>query len=658
MNNNKIGKITIVSFFGGSISFLWIICDILDRSYSFIQKIPEEKRWILMLAIILSSLIIAAVIFVILYVNYPLILEVLFNRKTEKEQYSYVTKSDEETFKNIFLSSHLNYILDEMLLLDPIKNMIDNDDYERAFKFGFWSSSVFLRIGNHFIRTINGLYTIYALENWYQEIDTNMKDLKLVYQYTKTRVVINDLGWSLYNLTKQQNKDLKSFLEDNYKLDYYNILRLDNFDNSAFAQKKLIEIKERLIKDKQFSVLICQSLRHLLSMSSLPSYYFLTFSEQFKKYSNIIKSKKDKTIMRANYKFWEVQQKLRSEKNIDELIRELETAKDVMDTYKNALDSNRMVKCFNLIGEICMHLACNSQNNDEAREYHTEAYNYFQKGLIESEKISRYDEYITNCLNIIKVSKLLNHDYEVYVSQGVKVAKLVKNRDMTIEFENLQHVHRVILLRHGESRKNINKIINGVGPLTDKGKTLIEERSNTILHYLSVHKIDFPKICIYGHRKLQVEETVNIITKKIKGAQIFYDDRLKPTYMGVLSEKSEKDVITMNDYIELDRWRNRTIPMKNLNIQDMESPKDFWERAENFVNEIKANECSIIVCTTSIAILITHILLNNKYNSDKYLCIDVPLGGIIHFKRNFDKYEICNRDKQTNISFSEIDNTE
>lgn len=245
-----------------------------------------------------------------------------------------------------------------------------------------------------------------------------------------------------------------------------------------------------------------------------------------------------------------------------------------------------------------------------------------------------------------------------YAQKGYSYAKRLKNEKYEKIFKTYISQKHIILIRHCESEKNINKTINGIGKLTDYGKQIMTKKGLMIKNYLAIHGIYDTEIKLYGYQNTQTEESLFLLSGILPGAETVYDERLAPTNMGVLKSQNEADVISSEAYIELERWRNRQIPVNKLSIEDMEKPKDFWLRAVPFIEAIIGNKCSIVVCTTSIAILLTHILLKNNYDTDTYMCIDVPLGGMIHFIDDGDGYVLHNRDLLTNIAFQRLDPAE
>jgi len=657
MNNaNKLKFITFVGYFWLSITVIWTMYEIIDRSFSVTDMVPSRFKFLIMVGIVLLAIMIAVVLFTL----YPILLENIFSKRSEREKYYQITDNDESAFGNTLINSYLNYLPDELSLLSPLCNIIGKQDFERAAKFGVWSSSILLRMENHLLRCINGLYTLYALHKWEQQ--TSDRTSKDRIAYMRYGVLINDLGWSLYKLSDSQYTRLLTFLKEHIN-ELNNIMVVQGLldtdkSHRAYAEMQLKRLQKELGQKKDFSLLRCQALRHLLSLDSTKREVYRQYADLFRECIKTIPNKRDKAEMKANYAFWNAQQCL-AICELDEAAKGLESAKDL---YKSINDDYRYVKTFYLQGQIYQRRA----ESEVAGERHNEllrlAFKTYGDGVAESECIARYDEYIKNCFAAVKIAIELgfsSEKYKCFEEKGLKAARLVRNDAMEKEFERLHCIKHIILLRHGESQKNIRKIINGVGSLTAQGQKLVAERAGEIFDYLNARGLADEQVHIYGHHKPQVKETIEILRRNIPNSEIHDDEvRLRPTHMGILSEKSEKDLFEQQHFIELERWRNISIPMRELHIPEMEQPDDFWARVEEFLKEIEDNGCSIIVCTTSIAILLTHMLLGNDVKSDRYTCIDIPLCGMIHFRKDFDEHELCNRDNLTNISFSELENLE
>ena len=173
-----------------------------------------------------------------------------------------ISSKDRSAFNAKLVNFGLHYMPDELVLLDPIKTMIEQNQYSNASVFGFWSSSRYLHMGNHFVRVLNGLYTLKALDSARNDIGFS-KD-KNSYDFMEYSTYINNLGWSLFSLNDKQFCKLIAYLERNVDIDYLSILSKKEQSNRLIAKENLNRIYIKLIDEKRFNTLICQCLRHLL----------------------------------------------------------------------------------------------------------------------------------------------------------------------------------------------------------------------------------------------------------------------------------------------------------------------------------------------------------------------------------------------------------
>ncbi len=656
-DKRRLATITVIGYFWFSMTALWTIFEIIEASFDVLSTLciagKFDFRWLVITGIIILSCITSW----LLYRFYPMFIEGLFMRKPEKERYLNLPPKEELVYSSLLINSNLYYLPDEFHLLDPISYMISSNQFERASKYGVWSSTVFLRMSNHLVRVLNGLYTLTAVEMWKQnQSSTDLDTLEYIECFIRT----NDLGWSFYKLSRLQSEKLVNYLHEKPELDHLNLLHYSNMNCANIAKENLLQLKERLSAKGKFVALICQILRHLLGLEHHISHEeYQIYFQDLRSYIPKIKNKKDRGEMEANLNYLNVKNACEVARSIEQLKEALKLAGNVQKAYLDLEDEARWVKCFEVIGEIYEELSQKYKDPDIQNDYKIKALKQFLQGASESEHMGRYDEFLDNCLHIAKLGSISQRDSHEYEIRGLRIARLVKNDKMALAFELLHKSKHVILLRHGESEKNLNKVINGNGSLTEVGRKAIEKRAIEINHYLLDHEIPLENVKVFGQDKKQIRESMEIIEQNIDGVDLVFDERLKPTNLGELSNKSEKELIGLPSYNELERWRNRAISIKDLHILNMEQPSIFWRRAESFISEIQdTTSCAIIVCTTSVAILLTHYLLGNDTKSDKYICIDVPLAGMIHFRNDFGKYELCNRDHYTNILFSKLESEE
>ena len=345
--------------------------------------------------------------------------------------------------------------------------------------------------------------------------------------------------------------------------------------------------------------------------------------------------------------------------NKAQLFDAVELASCVHKKYQQLNDDSRSVKCFNLLGDIYLKLYLLLADEPDRELWLREANSKYKLGAQESERLARYDELLDNYYGWAQTSHYLGQNCDDIRKKGQIISALVKNEEKYLEFEMLNETKHIILVRHGESEKNIKKIISGIGSLTQNGKLRISKRASEISDFLAIHRIPHEQVKIYGQNKAQINESMHIIENVLSGATVHNDDRLAPAGLGIITGKSEKEIIGSEAYIALERWRNKEIYASELVIEQMESPKDYWKRTEEFIREItNKNRCTIVVCTTSMAVLLTNYLLGNDVSTGKYKCLNIPLCGMIHFRNDFGRYVLCNRDTSTNILYSKLDSSD
>lgn len=649
--------ITVAGYFWFSLTFIWMIFEITEFSFYTESELRGNK------GVFISVFFVSIILAILIYQLYPTFEEIFDRRKSDGEKYTYISQDNKYLMSKMLIHSNLNYMNDDMSLLDPIcDKLFFEKDYDEAIRIGIFNSSILLRLDKHYLRVINGLYILDALDKWVKYNGGSKESNK--YKYIENFVRINDLGWSLYSLEKNKIIMLLEFIERNNDLKYINDnylreeLSLENYKD--IVVNELTSRKQRLIKKKCFYKLVCQSLRHLSSIHPLQAEREGAL-ELLEKYCGKIKNYKDSIEMKSNLLYLKGKIKFKESETSSDLEEAINYIKKASNGYKKIGDADRYVKCYGLRGDVYKARAhLDSKKRDP--KFLKLAYDCYYEGYIECRKISRYDGLIKNLKGYIELAEVLDimgNDILINSRIGLKIAKITQNqRDITY-FRSICKPNHIILIRHGESKKNIDKIINGEGDLTEDGKARILIKAQDIKEYLDRHNITNDEVKIYGQDKKQVTQSIRIFSEFFPEAKCVYDDNLRPTKMGVLFEKSE-DQLNVNaskSYKSLIKWRNKEISAAEICIDGMEDKESYWSRAEKVYDEIEDNTCSIVVCTTSVAILLTHYILGNDVDSDNYKCFDVPLGGIIHFINNFNMYELCNKDHLTNIKFTDIENT-
>ena len=194
----------------------------------------------------------------------------------------------------------------------------------------------------------------------------------------------------------------------------------------------------------------------------------------------------------------------------------------------------------------------------------------------------------------------------------------------------------IMIVRHAEAYKNLNEIIGGIGTgLSYKGYKQIND-------FYEKNKAFFlnKNINIYSTRKQQLFATAYELNKNIKGKMHIYD-YIHPLNMGVFNGVTESYAKTMypESYKLLTKWRDKSIDISMLKIPEMGSYNDFWEEGKLFVKYINNNSVNIVICSTSVFILLANIMLGrNIYKKNEYKCINVNTMDYMTFIKNNNNY--------------------
>ena len=188
---------------------------------------------------------------------------------------------------------------------------------------------------------------------------------------------------------------------------------------------------------------------------------------------------------------------------------------------------------------------------------------------------------------------------------------------------------RIILMRHGESIKNIENKQGGPGKsLTTLGRQQVFSGIKLIKDY-RVH----PK-SIYHSNRTQSNETAMMISNKLQIA-MKSDSRLDPLDLDLISGLSNTEAKTKypDVFKKMEMWRRGEIEIAELNLPGGEDIELFWNRGIGFIRDIECSEETVIVVgTRSILILLMGILLGRSIKlGGGYKSICIPTGGIFTF---------------------------
>lgn len=671
--NNKISDksqriITFMGYWWVTFSVIFGIVQLSQWAFGY----TIQKWWIGLIFFIVVLILSTGIAYLLLKL-FPNILDKIFNKLPESKKYFDISKDEELTALKAIIYSNLSNCENDETLLVPLKMLCgenaSNDDLLQSIRVGLINSPLFHRLGKMETRALNGVYTLFALEKTVSRRLIKSRSAK--YCYVKNYILINDLGWCLSQLSDDDYNDFQEYLKNVSSL-YDFISQNSYFDFSKTQKENAIDNIEKAKKDLEdagsHEKLVAQAIRHLLNIDS--NYYTEENLTKLNKVINRIKNDDDKLEMQGHsfylravhaisYLSLDVSQNQNNE-NFKSALNYINKAQECYESL-SMIDRERLAKCYNVRGKLFLKY---SKVVSAKSDYLDKAILEFENGLYESKNLMRYDQTLRNLLSLTEIygnAKLncYNHDKSTtYAKEGIRIAETLKNYTYKVKFLSYYRPKHIILIRHGESQKNIDKVVNGEGPLTEFGRRTIDTRAKMIKSYLE--KYNYNDITIYGHNKCQVRETIEILkdTLCVPEDNCRFNDELRPTDMGVLKGVKESNEESKAHLLILEQWRNRAISAEELTeALGAEEASSYWQRAERFVSSIVNDECAIVVCTTSIAILLTHYLTSPNYTSDRYVHIDVPLGGIIHFAETIDegKYEIVNRESLININFVKVE---
>lgn len=199
---------------------------------------------------------------------------------------------------------------------------------------------------------------------------------------------------------------------------------------------------------------------------------------------------------------------------------------------------------------------------------------------------------------------------------------------------------RILLIRHAESEKNLMDIHGGKGmPLTENGR----RQAYKLAQRLSSYGVDNTNSYIFSPDSVQTQETAEIIQQYLNVQQIHLRG-FKTLDMGIVKGLSNLEIRTRfpDVYERLKKWRNKKSDISELCIEQMESPEIFYLRGKKVLEEIQDGKFNIFVLTTSLYILLTHILLGDTVEKGGgYVHINVNNGEQTCFIRDDNGYRVC-----------------
>lgn len=189
--------------------------------------------------------------------------------------------------------------------------------------------------------------------------------------------------------------------------------------------------------------------------------------------------------------------------------------------------------------------------------------------------------------------------------------------------------YKVILIRHAQSIKNIKKIHGGSGEeLTACGKAQALNIVNVIKDAM-----DISTLKIFSSTSYHTQATANIIGEALNIA-VEKPLQFRPLNLGIADGLSESELekVDYRSHQLFAMWRRREIDIKGLKILQMESYMEFWDRGVNLLQSVAFDGSSLMVCSNSLMILLSHIMMNNHpETTDRYRHISINNCDLIVF---------------------------
>ena len=205
-----------------------------------------------------------------------------------------------------------------------------------------------------------------------------------------------------------------------------------------------------------------------------------------------------------------------------------------------------------------------------------------------------------------------------------------------MEKNNYSFKSTIYLIRHAESLKNIMDVHGGGGmALTETGR----KQADYIARRLASYGINKTNSIIFFPNSIQTKETADIIREQLD-IPFFEIKNFKTLNMGVANGLSNQELRQRfpDVYKILDDWRCKRIDISKLNVDQMESPQHFYSRGLELLNNLQNNKNNIFIITTSLYILLSHILLENSIDGGGYIHLNVGNGEQTCFVKDDNKY--------------------
>jgi len=168
----------------------------------------------------------------------------------------------------------------------------------------------------------------------------------------------------------------------------------------------------------------------------------------------------------------------------------------------------------------------------------------------------------------------------------------------------------IVLIRHAHSEKNAEDRHGGEGRnLTQRGKRELD----MLIEYLQSELSVSPSV-IYYTPLTQTQLTAQFLCRALH-TKCLTDERLRALNLGVLAGLSKEEAARKYPMAaeRLEKWRQGSLKIENLDIPEAENHFHFWDRGVSFLENIlgrgKTKDDFVVVGTRSILILLLNILI-------------------------------------------------
>jgi len=167
-----------------------------------------------------------------------------------------------------------------------------------------------------------------------------------------------------------------------------------------------------------------------------------------------------------------------------------------------------------------------------------------------------------------------------------------------------------VFIRHAESEKNLRDITGGDGEhLTNKGEQEAIDFSKRLKSLLGSSE----QYNVISSNAIQAIETARQFALQFNMSPKISDE-LSPAGLGIVGGLSSSQIADMfpDISVRFKAWRNQEIEAVDLQIPDMESPEEFWNRIINFLMKFDKGTNNIIVCTRSVMVLAANLVAGKR----------------------------------------------